>query len=85
MLVSVKIGKNIMCVEKMISWNPAMCSYQNVKYVGSIIFDSVITCDEIIEKTKTVSTKRTSTNLYILLAFLLTPMALLIVVFIVSS
>ena len=40
-------------------WNPATCSCENGKYVGSIIDDTVITCDEIIEKTKTVpKTKR---------------------------
>ena len=60
---------------------------ENGKYVGSIIDYSVVTCDEIIEATKTVptstsstSTKSTSTNFYILLAFLLITKALLIAV-----
>ena len=30
-------------------WNPATCSWKNSKYSASIIDDSVITCDEIIE------------------------------------
>ena len=63
-----------MCVKKDYIWNPAICSYKNSKYVGSIIEDSVITCDEIKETTKTVprkilSTKSTSTIFYILVAF----------------
>ena len=28
-------------------WNPAKCSCKNVKYLANIMFDSVITCDEI--------------------------------------
>ena len=57
-------------------WNSATCSCKNGKYLASIIADSVITCDEIIETTKaaptkTVLTKSTSTNFYILLTFLL--------------
>ena len=30
-------------------WNPAQCSCENGKYLASIIDDSVITCDEIID------------------------------------
>ena len=33
-------------------WNPATCNCENGKYLSSIIDDSVITCDEIIEETK---------------------------------
>ena len=56
--------------------NPATCSCENGKYLGSIIDNSVITCDEIIGTTKTVPTKTvltksTSTNFYILLVFLI--------------
>lgn len=29
--------------------NPTTCSWKNAKYLGSIIYDSVITCDRIIE------------------------------------
>ena len=64
-----------MCEEKYI-WNPATCSCQNGKYLGSIIDNYVITCDEIIEEAKTVTTKTFTANsisasFYILLAFLL--------------
>ena len=38
--------------------NPATCSHKNGKYIGSIIDDSVITCDEIIEEAKTISMKK---------------------------
>ena len=61
--------------EKDYIWNPATCSCscENGKYVGSIIDDSVITSDKIIDMTKITSTKnvlakRASTNFYILLA-----------------
>ena len=57
-----------------------MCSRENGKYVESIIGDSVIMCDEIIKETKTIPTKSTSTNFYILLAFLLSTISLLIAV-----
>ena len=43
-------------------WNPATCSFKNGKYMGNIIDFSVITCDEIIEETKTIPTKSTSTK-----------------------
>ena len=72
---------------------------RNGKYAGSIIGDSAVICDEIIDTTKTVLTKSlstkststktvptkcTSTNFDISLAFLLTT-ALLIVVSIYSN
>ena len=39
-------------------WNPATCSCENGKYLASIVDDSVITCDKIIdaEVTKTITT-----------------------------
>ena len=40
-----------------ILWNPATCSCKNSKYLENIVDDSTITCDEIIEMTKTVPTK----------------------------
>ena len=40
--------------EKDSIWNPALCSCKKDKYAESIINDSVITCDEVIEETKTV-------------------------------
>ena len=56
--------------EKDYIWNPAACSCQNGEYVVSIIDHSVITCDEIIE-----ATKSTLTNLSILLTFSLITIA----------
>ena len=44
-----------MC-EKDYMWNPATCSCRNGHYLASISDDSVITCDEIIEKTETILT-----------------------------
>ena len=38
------------------------CTCENVKYVGIIIDDSVVTFDEIIDATKTFPTKSTSTK-----------------------
>ena len=61
--------------EKDYIWNSAAFSCQNGEYVGSIIDHSVITCDEIIE-----ATKRTLTNLSILLTFSLITIALLIAI-----
>ena len=81
--------------EKDCTWTPATHSCKSGKYVGSVIQDSAITCDEIIEATKAVQTKTTSrktvpsktvpakstsTNFYILLALLLITIALLIAV-----
>ena len=37
-------------------WNPTTCSCKNGKYLPNIIDDSVITCDDIIEETKTIPT-----------------------------
>ena len=45
-----------MCAKKDYIWSPATCSCKNDKYLASIIDDSVIMCDEIIEETKTVKT-----------------------------
>ena len=39
--------------EKDYIWNTATCNCENSKCLASIIDDSVITCNEIIEKTKT--------------------------------
>ena len=46
--------------EKAYILNPSTCSCENSKYVGNIIDESVVICDEIINTTKTVSTKITS-------------------------
>ena len=53
--------------------NPGSCSCENGKNLGSIIVNSVIGCNEMIDVTKsvltkTVLTKSTSTNFYILLS-----------------
>ena len=68
-------------------WNPATCSCKNGTYLASIIDDSVITCDEIIEETKTVTTTFheknaicKTKNFYILLTFSLITIPLLIAV-----
>ena len=57
-------------------WNPATCNRENGKYLASIMDDSVIVCDEIIEETVPINLKKNKANcktqnLYILLAFLL--------------
>ena len=41
-------GKRHVC-EKDYVWNSATCNCKNGKYLASIMDDSVITCDEIIE------------------------------------
>ena len=53
--VSAKIRENIYV--KKIFLESYYMTCKNGKYLGSIIGNSVITCDEIIEVTKTVSTK----------------------------
>ena len=66
-------------------WNPTTCIGGNRKYLASIMDDSVITCDEIIEETvptnfnEKKATCKTQ-NVYMLLAFVLTTIALLITV-----
>ena len=66
-------------------WNPATCGCENGKYLANIIDYSVVTCDEIIEETKTISTNFNEENInceiksfYILLTFSLITIALLI-------
>ena len=80
--------KHCVC-EKDYIWSPATCSCENGKYLASVIdnYNSVITCDEIIEETKTIPTKFNEKNIicgtksfHILLAFLLITIALLIAV-----
>ena len=75
--VSAKFEKNIICTKKLIFWNLATCTWENGKYLGSIIGNSVITCNEIGaaqsetlttraksygEVTKTTSSKAVPTN-----------------------
>ena len=83
-----------MC-EKDCIWNPFTCSCKNGKYLASIIDDSVIRCGEVIDaeaksndkETKTIPTNFNEKNItcktqnfYVLLAFLLVTIALLIAV-----
>ena len=80
--------KRYVC-EKEYAWNPATCSCENGKYLASIMDDSMITSDEIIEsndeETKTIPkhfNKKKATcktqSFYILFAFSLITIALLI-------
>ena len=59
--VSAKSQINIVC-KKYYIWNPNTCTRENGKYLGSIIDNSVITCDEITESSKSVPTKRFPTT-----------------------
>ena len=85
--ITIKVNasvKSIIYMKKK-NWNPATCSCENGKYLASIIDDSVITCDEIIAEIKTLPANFNEKNItcktqnfYILLAFLLITIALLI-------
>ena len=63
--------------EKAYIWNPSICSCKKVKHLASIIDNSVIRCDEVIEEeTKTLTTNFNEKNgicktkhFYILLTF----------------
>ena len=50
-----------MC-EKSYIWNPAKCACENCKFFGSII-DNSVTCDKILERTKSILTKTTPTKI----------------------
>ena len=79
-----------MC-EKDYVWNPTICNCENEKYLASTMDDSTIICDEVTEsydeEIKTISknfnekkvTCKTQ-NFYVLAAFLLITIALLIAV-----
>ena len=41
--------KNALLVKKDYVWNPVTCNCENGKYLASIMDDSAIMCDEIIE------------------------------------
>ena len=75
-----------MYVKKKYIWNPSSSSCENGKYLGSIMDDTAITCDKIIEsynKAINFNEKKgtcKTENLYILLAFLLITIPLLIAV-----
>ena len=63
-------------------WNPATCNCENGKYLAGIMDNSTITCDEIIGWGKANFNEKNITrkiqNFYILLAFFLITIALLI-------
>ena len=59
--VSLKTKKHYGC-ERDYIWIHATCSCENGKYVGSIIDNPVIMCDEAIKISKTVSTEITPTK-----------------------
>ena len=77
----IKKSEGTSCVQKKYICKPATCSCENGKYLASIVDDSVITCDAITEKTKTipttagpasaVPTKSVLLNIYISVALLL--------------
>ena len=85
--VDVSAKKHYIC-EKDYIWNPVTCNCKNGKYLASIIDNSVITCDEIInaeaksynEKTKTIPRNIIceTKSFCILIAFLLVIIAFLI-------
>ena len=84
---SIKTKKKHRLYKKDYIWNPPTCSCENGKYLARINNDSVITCDEIKEETKTVATNFNEKNVicktknfFILLVFLLITITLLIAV-----
>ena len=56
-----KLKEYLTCGKNCIA-NPITCCCKNGKYLTSIIDDSVIRCDQIIEITKAIPTKTTSTK-----------------------
>ena len=55
-------GKNV--CEKGYIWNSAKCSIKNSWYAESIIGESLIMCDESIEKTESIMTKTVPAKTY---------------------
>ena len=89
-IINVAVSVKKVVYVKNYVWNPAKYSCENGRFLASIMDDSAIMCDEVIEsyakETKTVPTNfneqktcRTK-NFYILLEFLLNTIALLIAV-----
>ena len=86
-MINVNVSvKNAMYMKKDYIWNSATCNCENGKYLASIMDDSAITCDEIIDSHKEETnfnekniTCRTQ-NFYILLAFSSTTIVLLIAI-----
>ena len=82
---------NVDVIGKKYIWNPSTCHCENEKYLASIMDDSASMCDEVREsydeETKTIPTNFNekkaickTQNFYILLAFLLITIVLLIAV-----
>ena len=53
--VDANLEKHLICAKYYI-WNPATRSFENGKYLASIIDDLVIMCNETIETAKTIPT-----------------------------
>ena len=86
-MINVDVSVKIIYVKKYYIWNRSTCSCRNDNYLACIIEDSVMSCDKIMEETKTALTTFNeeevtckTQNFYILLAFLLIAIALLIAV-----
>ena len=79
-----KSPKELNVCKKDYIWNPATFNCENGKYLASIIDYLVITSNQIIETTKTVLTKSTSTSKQHF-AFLLSTNALFIAVSIIVT
>ena len=64
-VIQTKSGIMVNVDEEYYIWNPSTCSCKSGKYFASIIDDSLITCDEIIDleaKSKHEETKKVPTN-----------------------
>ena len=48
--------------EKDYVWNPATCNCKNRKYLASIMYDSAIMCDEIVEATVPINLNENKAN-----------------------
>ena len=64
--------KKIRVCEKDYVWNSSTCNCGNEKYLASIMDDSAIMCDEVLESyddETNFNEKKATQNVYILLAF----------------
>ena len=50
MMINADVSVKSVIYVKKIFWNPATCNCTNWKYLASVMDDSVITCDRIIEE-----------------------------------
>ena len=50
MIINADVSAKSVIYAKKIFWNPATCNCKNLKYLASVMDDSVITCDRIIEE-----------------------------------